>query len=129
MFSHKMKESLEGKVTIDGVAPHVFRALLFFIYTGSCGLEDLEPEADEKKEAKHSTVQKITRLLMAADRFQVDELTSLCSSRLAEYITPANATELLSRQCDHPQSLPCVWLCLSSYRTLSLISFDAIARD
>ena len=34
MFSHKMVESLEGKVTIDAVPLATFRELLRFIYTG-----------------------------------------------------------------------------------------------
>lgn len=108
MFAHKMSESLEGVVGIEGVALPVFRRLLRFMYTGTC-------------ELSHTDANMTMALLAAADRFQVTELTEFCSEQLAESISVANAAErLLLADGVHASSL--------KQRVLTFVSADSKRR-
>ncbi|PUZ50635.1 hypothetical protein GQ55_6G073700 [Panicum hallii var. hallii] len=67
----------ESKVTIEDMQPAVFRALLHFIYTDSL------PDVDQN-DARESNSDLIWHLLVAADRYAVDRLKSLCESILCK---------------------------------------------
>lgn len=89
MLSHQMTEAAEQSVTMDDVDPEIFRYLLYFLYTGQCGNKETKTEGDKKEEALYC------QLLMAADRFGVGRLATVCVDRLCSIVTAQNAAEML----------------------------------
>jgi speckle-type POZ protein len=73
-----MRETAAELIQIEDMQPHVFRALLHFIYTDS--LPDMDGlEGDDHREM-------IRHLLVAADRYAMDRLKVVCQSILSEKI-------------------------------------------
>ncbi|KAH7445863.1 hypothetical protein KP509_01G026900 [Ceratopteris richardii] len=73
--------SLEGSdnvVIIKDMEPHVFQALLHFIYSDSL----VESTSTELAESPMTTI--VQYLLAAADRYALDRLKTLCESRICE---------------------------------------------
>lgn len=68
----RMKEAREEGVTVEGMQPSVFRALLHFIYTDSL------PEMDEFQGADDDRNEMIRHLLVAADIYAMDRLKLMC---------------------------------------------------
>lgn len=79
MFDHDMQESKENTVKITDIRPEVFREALRFIYTGSA--EKIELLADE--------------LLIAAEKYALDNLKRMCEDHLAMVLTVELSTEML----------------------------------
>ncbi|WVZ83228.1 hypothetical protein U9M48_030397 [Paspalum notatum var. saurae] len=76
----QMKESdtaAGGSIRIDDMEAHVFKALLFFIYTDSL------PENLMSKEEQGAMLQ---HLLVAADRYNLERMKLICEHRLCKCI-------------------------------------------
>ncbi|XP_039855184.1 BTB/POZ and MATH domain-containing protein 1-like [Panicum virgatum] len=91
-----MKESKVHHVTIEDMQPAIFRALLHFIYTDSL------PDVDQKTGEYNSDL--IWHLLVAADRYAVDRLKSLCETILCKNLDVETVATTLAlaqqRNCD-----------------------------
>ena len=81
MFQHPTKENLTNQVTIEDLEPEVFEELLRFIYTGRVTLAKMETTA--------------AGLVMAADKYLLDELKQECGNYLLCQMSPANCLEIL----------------------------------
>jgi len=75
MFKSGMEEALTGRVRVDGVDPTTFRQFLEFLYTGT-----LSTWADKSK------------MLVMADRYQVETLVNLC--KLTSSSSPLDIDEI-----------------------------------
>jgi speckle-type POZ protein len=78
MFQHDMQEKRTNEAEITDVAPAVFRALLRFIYTGHCEVVNLAEE-----------------LLVAANKYDIQDLKQICAKELRKKLTADNAVHLL----------------------------------
>lgn len=74
-FGGPHKEQVAGRVSIHGIEPSVFKALLHFIYTDS--LPDIDG-GDMTAMAQH--------LLVAADRYGIQRLKSICEYLLRTFV-------------------------------------------
>ncbi|GJN01351.1 hypothetical protein PR202_ga18612 [Eleusine coracana subsp. coracana] len=72
-------------IRIDDMDAHVFRALLVYIYTDALPA-DLEQE-DERAMAE--------RLLVAADKYKLQRLKTICEDRLCNHISTSSAATIL----------------------------------
>ena len=81
MFQHEMQEAKTGQVVITDIQPDIFRELLFFIYSGQ-----LETPLTEEK-AK--------MLFVAADKYDIGDLKTMCLRFLVPYIHTKNVLHLL----------------------------------
>jgi speckle-type POZ protein len=81
MFKHPTKEQSTNQVKIDDIEPEVFDQLLRFIYTGRVPLDKLETMA--------------AGLLIAADKYLLDQLKMKCENYLLSQISPDNCVILL----------------------------------
>jgi speckle-type POZ protein len=79
-----MKEAREERVTIEGMQPSVFWALLHFIYTDSL------PDMDEFQGADDDRNEMIRHLLVAADLYALDRLKLMCQSILCQGLDVKN---------------------------------------
>ncbi|XP_053596475.1 speckle-type POZ protein B isoform X2 [Microplitis demolitor] len=79
MFTHKLQENKESKVTIPDVGPETLEKMLEFIYTDR--VTDLEQIA--------------LHLLEAADKYQLQKLKELCEKSLCQSISVDNAIKYL----------------------------------
>ncbi|KAJ1257087.1 hypothetical protein BS78_K222500 [Paspalum vaginatum] len=89
----QMKESdaaAGGAVRIDDMEAHVFKALLFFIYTDS--LPEMSKE-DEGVMSQH--------LLVAADRYNLERLKLICEHRLCSCIEASTLATILALAEQH----------------------------
>ncbi|KAL5221280.1 hypothetical protein ABZP36_025993 [Zizania latifolia] len=77
-FYGQMKEKNARRITIEDMRPHVFRALLHFIYTDSF------PDMDDLGDDDYSDM--IGLLLVAADRYAMDSMKSQCERILSELL-------------------------------------------
>jgi speckle-type POZ protein len=102
MFKHDMHEKKTGTVEIKDVTAPVFRQILRYIYTGICEFffdeEPKKPRTRKKssKDEKAAELSCTTKLLIAADHFELRELVDLCADNLAEGIDIENAAGLLA---------------------------------
>lgn len=80
MFTNNMKESRESEITIPDIEPHIFKKILYSIYT------DEVTELDENAED----------LLEAADRFQLLSLKEMCEKSLCNSVTIERAITILT---------------------------------
>ena len=85
MLSHTMKETITGVIEIEDLKPEVFQEVLHFLYTN-----ELMP--------KDNLVQEI---LIAADRYEIDDLIRRCEDFLIEKLTVENVISLLQFSDDH----------------------------
>jgi len=91
-----MKEAREQCITIEGMQPSIFKALLHFIYTDSL------PAMDDLEAGDHSEL--IRHMLVAADRYAMDRLNLMCQSILCDNLNVENVVTILAladqHQCD-----------------------------
>ncbi|RLN03041.1 BTB/POZ and MATH domain-containing protein 1-like [Panicum miliaceum] len=93
-----MREAGTQTVTVQGIQPAVFKALLHFIYTDSLPAMD-GLEGDDR-------VEMIRNLLVAADRYGVGRLKIVCQSILCEDLDARNvATTLALADLHHCEML------------------------
>ena len=78
MFQHDMKENKTNETEITDVTPAAFKALLRFIYTGHCEVGNLAEE-----------------LLVAANKYDIQDLKQICAKELGMQLTVDNAVRLL----------------------------------
>ncbi|XBJ27619.1 hypothetical protein VPH35_004854 [Triticum aestivum] len=97
-----MKEGITaGAIQIQDMEPNVFNALLGFIYT------DLMPKMMKvggEAEAEEGGTDEVTwlrHLLIAADRFDLQRLKSMCEERLSEHIDFSSVTAILGLVAQH----------------------------
>lgn len=79
MFEHPMKEKLNSEVEIGGIDQKVFKEMLRFMYVTK--VDDIENIAD--------------RLLVAADRYSLEALKTMCEETLIANLSRENAVEYL----------------------------------
>ncbi|XP_047063262.1 BTB/POZ and MATH domain-containing protein 1-like [Lolium rigidum] len=92
-----MKEKETQCIKIDDMDPHIFEALLHFVYT------DFMLDDGHYKEGK---VAKLQHLLVAADRYGLDRLKVMCESKLCEGIDVETvATTLVLAEQHHCMNL------------------------
>jgi speckle-type POZ protein len=84
-----MKESCAGAIRVDDMEAHVFRALLGFVYTDSL------PEMDKEEDAMAQ------RLLVAADRYDMERLKLICEHKLCRLIEAGNLATILALAEQH----------------------------
>lgn len=80
MFEADMQEKETSRAEITDIEPKIFKLLLRFMY---CGKLDCH-EADE-----------LLKLTLAADKYEVKSLVSLCSYRISNKLTVDNAVDAL----------------------------------
>lgn len=80
MFAHEMQESIQNAVEIKGIKPKVLKELLRFIYSGK--VKGITKIADD--------------LLVAAERYSVEELKSMCETILCDKLSLDNVLYYLS---------------------------------
>jgi speckle-type POZ protein len=78
MFQHDMQENQTNETEITDVALAAFKALLRFIYTGHCEVGNLTED-----------------LLMAANKYDIQDLKEICAKELRKKLTVDNAVRLL----------------------------------
>jgi speckle-type POZ protein len=78
MFQHDMTENKTNETEITDVTPAAFKALLRFIYTGHCEVENLEEQ-----------------LLVAANKYDIQDLKQICAKEMRKKLTVDNAVDLL----------------------------------
>ena len=99
-----MKESCANEVEVKDIKPDVFRELLKFIYCGAkpkCLTGDKNEDAvknandQEYNQPDEDTHEDVVDLLIAADRFGVDELKTMCEVFLCDRLNFHNVIEVL----------------------------------
>lgn len=80
MFEHGMEETRQNRVEITDLDPETVAEVLRYIYTGQVNNLD----------------QLALSLLVAADKYQLDRLKSMCEESLVESLTVENACDVLS---------------------------------
>jgi speckle-type POZ protein len=88
----QMKESDAacGIVHVEDMEAHVFKALLFFVYTDSL------PELNEEEQGAMSQ-----HLLVAADRYDLERLKLICEHKLCKYIDASTLATILALAEQH----------------------------
>uniref|UniRef100_M8AHM8 Speckle-type POZ protein n=1 Tax=Aegilops tauschii TaxID=37682 RepID=M8AHM8_AEGTA len=93
LFGGMKEGDTAGVVRIDEMEAEVFKSLLCFAYTDSLPVTEKE---DEDVMCQH--------LLVAADRYNMERLKSICEERLCKYINIGTVTTILTlaeqHQCD-----------------------------
>lgn len=82
MFSHPTKEAASGRIEISDVDGAVFERMLAYIYTGFA--PNVHPIADE-----------LLQLLIAANKYALEELKTICVRELARMLSCENVLEML----------------------------------
>jgi len=82
MFSHPTKEAASGRIEISDVDGAVFERMLAYIYTGFA--PNVHPVADE-----------LLQLLIAANKYALEELKTICVRELARMLSCENVLEML----------------------------------
>jgi speckle-type POZ protein len=91
MFEHQTKEKLSNHVKIEDIQPEVFNELLRFIYIGRLNLAAMETMA--------------AKLLVAADKYLLDQLKYECEVHLLRRMSADNCMELLLLVSDQIHSV------------------------
>ncbi|KAM0890014.1 hypothetical protein ACQ4PT_027309 [Festuca glaucescens] len=98
LFTGAMRENTVPSFWIDDMEPHVFKAMLDFIYTGNL----LPPAYDEEGDRIAMT----QHLLVAADRYDLERLKYICAEKLRRHVdTSTVATTLEPAQRHGCQAL------------------------
>ncbi len=79
MFETNMTEKAERILTISDISPQVMSDLLEYIYTGKTASQ---------------TDEHIQNLLVAADKYDIQELVGICEKKLICSLTPTNVFEM-----------------------------------
>jgi speckle-type POZ protein len=88
MFLHSTKEMQTSKVEVEDVDPDVFQEVLRYMYTGLTRSTAMDVMA--------------TGLLVAADKYLLDELKSRCETHLICKMSAKNCLDLLILTTHHP---------------------------
>jgi hypothetical protein len=94
-------------VAIQGTQPRVFMAMLEYIYTGRLPAEETGGETEVSSSSPEDNLpsinpETVVELLLAADRFLLDDLKQLCEAALEQSLEASNASwmlELSDRYC------------------------------
>ena len=84
MLQSEMKEKGSGLVDLGDASPNMVSELLKFIYTGSCCVNDNEPDP-----------QIVFYLLQAADKYELENLKDMCQYALISTLTPENSMQVI----------------------------------
>ncbi|CAM0943388.1 unnamed protein product [Alopecurus aequalis] len=94
-----MKEGTTSSVIqINGMKAKVFKALLSFIYTGTCFLNDednVQDVEEGKEEEEIELIMWLQDLLVAADIYDLQRLKLVCEHRLSEHIGVSSVASTL----------------------------------
>lgn len=88
MFLHPTKEELTSKVEIEDINPDVFQEVLRYLYTGLTRSTAMDVMA--------------TGLLVAADKFLLEELKARTETHLIRQMSAKNCLDLLTLTTHHP---------------------------
>ncbi len=83
MFQHPTTENLTNQAIIEDMEPEVFQEMLRFIYTGRLNLATMKTMA--------------VGLLIAADKYLLIKLKTVCEKYLLRQMSPVNCVELILR--------------------------------
>lgn len=115
MFKHDMKEKINNTVDIEDIEPEVFKEMLQFIYTGMV--------YNIGKTDTHS-------LLIAADKYSIEGLKSLCEDVIIDSFTLNNAVKLLKFADDYDAKKLKIqvidFIVLSSKKMVDIPEYQAI---
>jgi len=91
MLEHNVRESLDGKLTIDDFDPEIVRIFIESFYTGL-----IPPDCDFK------------RMFAISDKYKVEALAKKCLSELVSSVTVENACFLLGsmKRCNYFKGMP-----------------------
>jgi speckle-type POZ protein len=87
MFLHPTKEELTSEVKVEDVDPNVFQEVLRYMYTGLTRSTAMEVMA--------------TGLLVAANKYLLDELKTRCETHLIRQMSAKNCLDLLALTITH----------------------------
>ncbi|KAM3335765.1 hypothetical protein ACQJBY_029959 [Aegilops geniculata] len=90
LFGGMKEGNTAGAVRIDEMEAEVFKALLWFVYTDSLPVTE---EEDEDVICQH--------LLVAADRYGMERLKSICEEKLCKYINGGSVSTILTLAEQH----------------------------
>jgi len=112
MFDSNMREAISNEVEIKDVRPEVFREMAKFIYNGERPKfltekeesedndddeddndDDVDRQADD--DGNDDRREDATDLLIAADRYRIQELKDMCETFLCDHLHPGNVIQLL----------------------------------
>lgn len=82
MFAHDTKEAQSHEVEISDIQPEVFKQLLHYVYCGQLMEDSLSEQAARS-------------LIVAADKYQLEDLVCECSALIAFHLKTSNAVESL----------------------------------
>ena len=82
MFQHEMMETTTNVVTIADIRPEILEAMLKFIYTDDCTVLIISSEIARE-------------LFSAADKYQLEQLKTLCENELSKTLSIATVAETL----------------------------------
>lgn len=102
MFQHNSKENRENRVFISDLSVDVLKEMILFMYTGVVAIKDVEMAQD---------------LYVAADKYDILDLKSLCSSLMQNNLTLDSVLHTL------------VLSCLIENRDLKICALEFIARN
>jgi speckle-type POZ protein len=88
MFQHPTKELQTGEVEVEDVDPDVFQEVLRYLYTGLTRSTAMDVMA--------------TGLLVAADKYLLDELKNRCETHLIRQMSAKNCLDLLTLTTHNP---------------------------
>lgn len=80
MFESDMLEKKNGKVEITDIEPKIFKQMLYFINFSKISFDEVDD---------------LLKLIVAADKYTLTNLVSICEKRLSESLTPENAIDVL----------------------------------
>lgn len=92
LFGGMKEGNTAGVVRIDDMEAQVFKALLYFAYTDSLAGTKMEEE-EEDVMCQH--------LLVAADRYNMERLKSICEEKLCKYINMDSVATILALAEQH----------------------------
>ena len=84
MFQAEMKEKETKTVEIQDLEPDVMLEMLKFFYTGSCNINEKNPDPVN-----------VMGILKAADKYQVDGLKNKCEEVMISILEPNNCLRIL----------------------------------
>jgi speckle-type POZ protein len=88
MFLHPTKEMQSGKVEVEDIDPDVFQEVLRYLYSGLTRSTAMEVMA--------------TGLLVAADKYLLDELKTRCETHLIRKMSAKNCMDMLALTTHNP---------------------------
>lgn len=119
----QMKERRARHLTVEGIQPDVFKALLQFIYIDSL------PDWDDLDAEEYCDISR--HVLAAADRYAMDRLKLLCASNLVGYLDAQNVATTLAladqHNCDRLKDV-CIEFMASSDEMDAVVETESYAN-